>query len=240
MRFFKPLFATSLLSALSLSLQAGIISVSVPKESQDFNNNDGYAARDDIWTATAPPFPLNTDLGIGHLLNTSPAILAADIDPLTRLGVLHSHKYDAPYVPVSSAVVSFTFDAPTVVDQLELIQHFDGITRVEGFVGNELNSLLSIGNIFGPDGEVHGSAHFTAGQSYLFDFNNSIAGTIFQFRITQTSLVDGYALHRAFPRLADGTYIAAVPEPTIPALVGVLSAILLFRPRVKAPSASSP
>lgn len=228
MRSFNTFFATACLLLFTLSVRAAITSVSIPKESQDFNNNDGYAARDDIWTVTVPPFPLNTDLGIGHLLNSSPTILAADIDPLTRFGVLHSHKYSAPYVPLSSAVVSFTFDAPTAVDQLELIQHFDGITRIEGFVGNDLNSLISIGNIFGPDGDVHGPAYFTSGQSYLFDFNNSIAGTIFQFRITQTSLADGYALHRAFPRLADGSYIAPVPEPSLLSLLCAFTACAIL------------
>lgn len=213
---------------LSLVTHAAIISVSVPQESQDYGNNDSYPARDNIWSVSAPPNPLNTSLGIGHILNTSPSVLAYDIDPLTRLGVLHSHKYDAPYVPVSTTVVTFGFGTPTIVDQLEILQHFNGVTRVEGFVGNDLLSMASIGNIFGASGNVSGPAMFTEGQPYIFDFDNVLAGTFFQFRITQTSLVDGYALHRAFPRTSDGVRIEAVPEPSIMVLLS-FGSLAIFR-----------
>lgn len=228
MKILTQLFALGIV-AISVTTQAAITSVSVEKASQDYGNNDSYPARDNIWSATVPPYPFNTSLGIAHILDTSPSVLAHDISPTTRLGVLHSHKYDAPYVPVFSAVVTFTFDFPTVVDQLEILQHVNGVTRVEGFIGGDINSLASIGNIFGPDGDARGAFHFTEGQSYLFDFDNSVAGTIFQFRITQTSLENGYALHRAFPRLSDGTRIEAVPEPAIDSLVvaGLIGVVLL-------------
>ena len=229
MKSFALLFLVGALQTSSV-LQAAIISVSVPQESQDYDNNDNYPARDNIWSAPAPPNPLETSLGIGHILNTSPSVLAYDIDPLTRLGVLHSHKYDAPYVPVSSAVVTFGFDTPTIVDQLEILQHFNGVTRVERFVGNDLLSLTSIGNVFGPSGNLTGSFIFTEGQSYVFDFDNTITGTWFQFRITQTSLVDGYALHRAFPRTSDGIRIEAVPEPSMLTLLS-LGSVVIFRNR---------
>ena len=214
-----------------LTARSDITSVSLIQASQDFGNNDSYPARDNIWSVSAPPYPLNTELGIGHLLNISPSILATDINLPTRLGVLHSHKYDAPFVPVSSAVVTFTFDLPTAVDRLEVLQHFNGITRVEGFAGNVLGSLVSIGNVFGPDGDVRGAAHFFEGQSYVFNFNNTLAGTIFQFRITQTSLEDGYGLHRAFPLLADGTRIQVIPEPATSVLIAGAIVTFVFRRR---------
>jgi hypothetical protein len=217
MKALKQLFTAAIIAAAAAA-HGAITSVSVPQASQDFGNNDSYPARDNLWEVTAPPYPFDTAHGIGHLLDTSPSALAADIDPLTRLGVLHSHVYAAPYVPVSSAVVTYTFDEPTIVDAVQILQHFNGVTRIEGFVGADLGSMISIGNIFGPAGDVSGSALFTEGESQVFDFNNSLSGTIFQFRITQTSLADGYAMHRAFPLSADGMQIAPVPEPSMLAL----------------------
>jgi hypothetical protein len=122
---------------------------------------------------------------------------------------LHDHQYTAqPYVPdPNRAVVTYTFAEPIVVDQLEIIQWPDGVTRVEGFVGDALGSLTSIGNIFGPGGG------FGDGDSYVFDFDNAIPGSIFKFVITETSRADGYAVYRAFPRLADGTRITAQLVP---------------------------
>ena len=227
----KALFATLTLFVFTLGASGDIISVSVPQSSQDFGNNDSYPARDNLWSVSATSNLFDTSLGIGHLLDLSPAALAYDINPATRFGVLHSHKYASPYVPVFNSVETFTFNTPTVVDQLEILQHVNGVTRVEGFIGNEPNSLVSIGNIFGPDGDARGALHFLEGQSYLFDFNNSLAGTIFAFRITQTSLEDGYALHRAFPLLTDGTRISVVPEPVSSSLLGLGVALCVFRRR---------
>jgi hypothetical protein len=228
----RSLHTLIVFSLAACSLQAvSIVSVSVPQESQDFGNNDSYPSRDNIWTSS----PVETMIGIGHIVDISETVLAADIQPLTRLGVLHSHKYDSPYAPVPSTIVTYVFDSAAVINGLEILQHMNGVTRVEGFVGNELGSMSSIGSAFGSAGDVHGHEMFTEGESHLFTFNNALAGTIFQFRITQTSLEDGYALHRAFPLLPDGSRILAAPDSgsTAPMLflgfAGMLSASFFRR-----------
>lgn len=227
MMFSKRSVAQLVALASTFSVQGAITSVSVPQESQDFGNNDSYPAQDDLWSVTVPPLPFDTFRGIGHIIDISASVLAIDIDPRRRLGVLHSHKMSEPFVPVFSAVVTYGFDAPTVVDALEILQHTNGITRVEGFVGSDLAAMTSIGNAFGPLGDVKGEGLFTEGEANVFDFNNSFAGTIFQFRITQTSQSVGYALHRAFPLGSDSQRIAAVPEPSGPTLlvIGLLGII---------------
>lgn len=218
--FVTHLFSVALTA--TFSAEGAITSISVPQESQDFGNNDSYPARDNLWSASVPPFPFDSSRGIAHLIDTSASALATDTSPQGLLAVLHSHRYTEPFVPVFSTVISYTFDEPTVVDSLNLLQHTNGITRLEGFVGNDLGSLTSVGNIFGPRGDVRGASVFSEGESSVFDFNNTLAGTIFQFRITQTSLTDGYALHRAYPLRSDGTQIsAAVPEPSGSALLVV-------------------
>jgi hypothetical protein len=207
-----------------------ITSVSAPQESQDFGNNDGYAARDNIWTS----HPVDTRVGIGHLVDTSPSILAMDINFSTRFGVLHSHKYAAPYMPVSSAVVTYIFDQSTVVSALEILQHANGVTRIEGFVGDDLFSMTSIGNTFGTAGDVTGRELFAEGESHVFNFDNSRSGTIFQFAITQTSLADGYAMHRAFPLDLSGNRIIPAPDrsSTLPLLATALIGMAMLRRRV--------
>ncbi len=170
-----------------------------------------------------PPYPLNVNSGIGYLINPDESFVPMVAENFS----MHEHGFPnnarppvmrAPHIPdPTRAVVTYTFNAPTVVDQLEINQHTNGITRVEGFVGDSLDSLISIGSIFGPDDDVTGLEYFSETQSYVFDFNNEMPGEIFQFVIRKTSHWSGYAAYRAFPRDAEGTRYAAaqvIPEPT--------------------------
>lgn len=153
-----------------------------------------YPVWDSFYSATAP---IDTSLGIGYLLNPGPISGGAF--------TLHDHAYIAPHVPdPGRAVVTFRFDAPATVDQLEIVQHANGISMIEGFVGDSPGDLVSIGSVFGPDGDVTGSAYFGEGSSYVFDFDNTLAGTYFQFIVAKTSLAEGWATYRAFPRDEDG------------------------------------
>jgi hypothetical protein len=127
--------------------------------------------------------PIDISTGIGLLLNPSIPFYG-----------LHSHLYDSPNIP-HNAVVTFGFSEPAVVDSLLVSQHTNGLTRIEGFVGNELSSMNSIGNNFGPDGDVEASGYFSERSNYVFDFNNTTAGLYYQFVITKTSLADGYAAY---------------------------------------------
>ena len=178
-------------------------------------NDLSYPVRDNVWSVTAPPYPLNVNLGIGYAINP-------DVPIPYELFVFHDHDdlagqppvMLAPHIPdPERAVVTYTFNEPTVVDQLEIIQHQNGITQVEGFVGNSLDSLTSMGSIFGPDGDVMAPSYFDETQSYVFDFDNTTAGSIFQFVIRKTSFSEGYAAYRAFPRNTDSVrYSAASVE----------------------------
>ena len=195
---------------------ASIVGVSVPVNSHDAIS---HALTDNVWSVSAPPFPLDINTGIGFLINPSlPVLNSSEFS-------LHDHVYTSPHIPdPTRAVVTYQFDTQAAVDQVEIIQHTNGISRIEGFVGNSLGSLTSIGDIFGPSGDVTGSSQFVEGQSQVFDFNNIQAGLFFQFIITKTSLQNGWASYRAFLRDDQGIRFshatAAIPEPSTLLLLG--------------------
>jgi hypothetical protein len=175
---------------------AGIVSVSIPTDSMD---GTCWPLDFGIWDDHAPANgPLNIISGIGYLVNPTQ-------QGLIRFS-LHDHHYIGDYVPdPARAVVTYEFDRPVVVDQVEIVQHSNGITQIEGFVGNSLTALTSIGAVFGPSGDVMGSNVLPNGQPQVFEFNNTQAGRFFKFIIRKTSASNGYGSYRAMPRNAQGT-----------------------------------
>ena len=196
-----------------------IVGVSIPDDGQ---NDICHPVVDDVWSASAPPYPLNVNSGIGYIINPDGSFLPMVAENFS----MHEHDFAgqprimlADHTPdPARAVVTYIFDSPTIVDQLEIIQHTNGISQVEGFVGDSIDSLTSIGSIFGPAGDVTGPYSFIETQSYVFDFDNGLAGKVFQFVIRKISHPTGYAAYRAFPRNADGVRygaaVAPVPEPS--------------------------
>lgn len=187
------------IASLPLPGSASIIDISIPLNSQD---GDCYANRDNVWSVSAPPYPLST-LGIGHII----------VSPYYTFS-LHDHHYVAPYVPdPTRAVVTYHFDVPTVVKGLEIVQHINGIGQIEGFYGNNPASLSSLGTVSGPG--ISGD-----GQVQIFDFaNTTLAGTYFQFIVRQTPSDYGYASYNDYPLDVNGNQIlgATAPVPLPPA-----------------------
>lgn len=156
----------------------------------------------DVTSVSAPPYPLNISVGIGYLINP---------EPPTAFVLLGSQM----------ATVTYHFDSPTVVDQLEIIQHLNGVSKVHGFVGDDLGSLISIGDIYSDAGDVNAPAGFTEYQSTVFDFNNTTSGRYFRFVTTELVNPAAWATYGAFPRNDDGMRIegAVVPEPHESAMI---------------------
>lgn len=160
----------------------------------------------------------STTTGIGFIVN--PSLL--QVVPPTNLPdfSMHDHAYTASFVPNSTrAVVTYEFDVPLVVDEVEIIQHFNGISRISGFAGNSLGSLTPLGDVLGSAGV----GPFTDGASSVFDFPLDISGKFFRFVVTQTFHPGAYAAYRAYPRDLDGIRCdpdcpggpqSIVPEPT--------------------------
>ncbi len=162
------------------------LSISVPVNSHDANS----AARDTgIWSVTAP---FNVTSGIANLINPAPAFYGQF--------VIHDHVYVAPYEPdPSRAIITFEFATPTIVDQVEIVEHANGITKLHGYVGNSLGSLMDIGSAVGSFGDITGPGIMTEFSVNTFDFDNTIAATFFQVVLEKSSFDLGYALYRLEP-----------------------------------------
>lgn len=189
-----------------------IVQVSIPEHSQD----SMCRPRDEgVWSvSTTPPTPLNVNSGIGYILNPVPPITSG------FHFALHDHQYVGAHVPdPGRAVVTYRFDTPAIVRKLDIRQHANGISRVEGQVSNDGTNWTSIGSVFGPAGDVTGYAAFTEHDIHSFDFGNtSQSGTYFRFIARKTNEAGGYAIYRAFPQFTSASDAPAVPEPSALAL----------------------
>lgn len=189
----EPGFASVVLTPGPHKLRGArtIRSVSLPVDSMD---SSCHPRDDDRWSMETPPYPFDLTLGIGNLVRPSWVTGSADFS-------LHDHGYIGPNVPdPAEARITYTFDGPVRVEQLEVIQHANGITRVEGFVGDSLDTLTSVGSVFGTLGDATGPAVFPEGLDDLFVFPEPRFGRIFQVVVRKTSLTNGWAGYRMFPR----------------------------------------
>lgn len=202
----RPVVFCLILALLSANAPASIMSVSIPEDSMD---SGCWPTWHGVWSVSAPPYPLDVTSGIGHLVNEAPP-------PGSASFALHDHRYASAGVPdPARAVVTYTFSKPTVVDQIQIMQHGNGIRAIEGFAGDSLGSLASVGTV------DLGAGTYTEFQMSTFDFDNTTAGHYFQFIVRLTSISNGWASYRAYPAEADGTHIPPVPEPATLALLAL-------------------
>ncbi len=164
----------------------GLVGLSIPEGSMD----SSCEPRDSwVWSVAGAPPP--NDIGIGYLVNP---------DPFAGAFVLHDHVYDEDHVPdPARAVVTFEFGSPVRLEAIDVVQHTNGLTLLEAFVGDDLQSLASIASVFGPFGDVTGWHVFAEYDLQRFEFPPAAAGRFLVVVIRKTSLHDGYASYRMFP-----------------------------------------
>lgn len=163
--------------------------------------SDGDCAprRENTWNF---PFPIRdvNHIGIGYVVEPEPFhrnwVQGADFtmhDHAGRPGVPHPNR----------AVITYRFDKPARVVEVLLIQHQNGVTQIEGFVGDNENAMQSIGKA--PSTAVGANlppqdGRFVEGSRDFFYFPQTRQGKLFRMVITQTSGTTGYAMYRASPR----------------------------------------
>ncbi|NUM36710.1 MAG: PEP-CTERM sorting domain-containing protein [Candidatus Brocadiae bacterium] len=200
------------LSFTIMANAASIVGISIP-----VNSMDAYCHPKDenVWSSN----PLNIYSGIGYLVNPNLTYSYSDF-------TLHDHVYVSSYIPdPTRAVVTYEFSEAVTVKSLQIVQHTNGVTKIEGFAGNSLSSMVSLGSVFGPSGDAMGGQVLPEYAYQVFDFNNTtVSGKYFQFIIRKTSLGNGWALYRATPDFI------AVPEPSSLLFLGIaLAAVALLK-----------
>lgn len=194
--------------SLIFTQAASIIEISIPENSQ-FSTS--HPAADNVWSVNAFSSALDITSGIGFLINPT---LASPPSTNANDFVLHDNNTYSGNTPNPNLhTVTLRFDEEVVVDQFEIIQHVNGITKIEGFVGNSLESMTSIGIASSP-------GPLSEYGLQVFDFNNNTAGSFFQFIVRESANPNAYAIYRAFPGDTNGVRFSpaaeAFSETTIP------------------------
>jgi hypothetical protein len=184
--------------------QGPLSGVSIPPGSQDAPCWPVWHA---VYSVSAPPYALDVNSGIGRLLKTD------DFGVYPQFA-LHDHVYVAPQVPdPNRAVVDFVFRWPTAVYGVEIIQHTNGVTQIEGFGGPSSTNLTSAGLAFGPIGDVSGFNLIPEFVSQVFTLPTPACGEHFRLIVRKTSHVDGWASYRMFLLDAVGVRIPVASAP---------------------------
>ena len=138
-----------------------------------------------------------------------------------------SPLFVSPNVPNPDTVtVTYLFDQAAVISGVEIVQHLNGITKVEGLLGNSTNTLVSLGSVFGPSGDITDGTFVVPydGTPQMFNFGNTnISGTVFQVIIRKTSYPNAFAIHRMFPLDASAGPIAVASGPPIVSSIQALT-----------------
>lgn len=94
-----------------------------------------------------------------------------------------------------------------------MIVHKNGISRIEGFAGDDLEHLASIGEAI-VAGAARGRPFAEEKSAHVFSFDPATlrSGKFFRFVVRETALSNGYAIYQAFPRLADKSRVTGLKQ----------------------------
>src|SRR5262249_28733122 len=119
--------------------EIGIVSIEVPVNS---SNAQAWPLDQHRWKVDFPLEP-GEAVGIGHIIDEG------DVTPQTASSTsfsMHDRRSVGPHVPDEKlANVTYTFSSPVEVSEVKLIQHTNGVTQIEGYAGDPIDTLTSIG-----------------------------------------------------------------------------------------------
>jgi hypothetical protein len=172
-----------------------VTGVQVPVDSSD---GVSWSRNQNIWNTTFPIRDVN-QIGIGYIVEPEP--FHRNWGPTDV--VIHDHQYKAAQVPdPTRAIITYEFSEPAKISEMLVIQHTNGIAQIGGWIGNDRAHMHSLGianSSLGSDLPPKNRT-FVEGYRDVFKFERSGKGRVFAMTITKTTLPNGYALYRAYPR----------------------------------------
>jgi hypothetical protein len=136
---------------------------------------------------------------------------------------LHDHEYSQPHIPnAARAAVIYEFTASTAIRDVVIIQHTNGVVEVEGFAGDNPDPngpWRSMGIAQSRlVGSATGAGIFPEFARDVFEFRPAapISGKCFRLVIRKTSLPNGWAMYRAYPRNKDGDILNPASASIVP------------------------
>jgi hypothetical protein len=189
--------------------EAVIIGLAVPSSSQNGRSIVKTTGVKSVWSTAYEPF--STKHGLGLLLNADPTDKLKPLQPAARGSdtvrpiisegnqddwVLHDTSLISPLVPDPLlARIDFVFSHQVVFSSIKLLQTKYPITSLEIFVGNNDESMVSLGTVSTP-----ASIPYYDGQIHDFSFaNNSVFASRVRVIFRSISSYVGWAIYRAYP-----------------------------------------
>lgn len=195
-----------------------IKSIQCPVNSSD---GDCLPRRQNTWQVD---FPITSpaSIGIGYMVEPEPFSKSWSHSEFA----MHDHKYSSAGVPdAARAELIYEFSNAVVVRDLLVVQHTNGITQIEGFVGaSKAGPWASIGIATSRRaGNASGSGVFVEGARDVFELPAwGRAATHLRLVVRKTSLLDGWATYRIYPRNSKRDPITVDSVDIVAAINGML------------------
>ncbi len=91
------------------------------------------------------------------------------------------------------AVITYEYKQSVTIAEVRVIQHANGIGMIEGFAGNSLDSLKSVGAVYSNRGRLQGGSQWGEREVSVFRFDPKLvrSGTFFKLIVRETTLANG-------------------------------------------------
>ena len=132
-------------------------------------------------------------------------------DPKATFSLFVRVGYDDYRPDPAHATATYTFEDPVEVAGLEAVVHTNGILEIEGFSGDQVETLESIGRASSSAaGRDRPYRKDRATEIFTFDPAKLRTERVFRFVVRETVLAGAFASYQAFPRARDGRRFPAV------------------------------
>lgn len=199
---------SALAQSTHLRFDARLASVSVPAHSQ--NGTANRALAEQLWTAR---FPAQSRRGIGWLVSTDLPARSAGVSANASEFALHvTGGYQAPHVPhPATAAVTFEFDRPASIREVEIIEHSNGIGEIEVRTADSLADLEEASTSLGIFIGSLGAGPFREFETNRFQILGGLTPRKYlRLTVTRTPLAHAFAAYRIFPRAWNGERVREV------------------------------